>query len=315
MDSKTSLDSDGISTKLLKKIIYEIGTPLTHIFNLSITTGIFPSRLKTARVVPIFKSGKHESTDNYRPISLLSSISKILEKAIALQLVNHLEGNNLLYNHQYGFQKNKNTEHHLISAINYIHNALNNGDYCIGLFLDLKKAFDVCSHDILITKLKYLGIKDTALSWFQSYLQGRTQFVDINGKISSNKNLDISVLQGSILGPILFLCYINDLWKTTDLFTLMFADDTSAFKSGKNLNDLISHMNRELNKLAVWFRANKMAVNVEKTKFIIFRTHGKPIPNENVTLKFDANEPGQLYNPDYVYDLERFHNNHQDKNK
>ncbi len=315
MEAKSSLDSNGLSNSLLKKIIHEIGTPLAHIFSCSITTGKFPLKLKTARVIPIFKSGDPNLTDNYRPISLLSSLSKILEKVVAIQLVNHLDRNNLIYKHQYGFQKNKNTEQNLITAVNFIHNALNNGEYCIGLFLDLKKAFDVCSHEILLTKLKYLGIKNTALKWFESYLQDRTQYTDINGAKSSKKPINISVMQGSILGPILFLCYINDLYKATDLFTLMFADDTSAFKSGKNLKTLTEQMNQEINKLAVWFRANKMAVNVEKTKFIIFRTHGKKIDHNEAIIKFDANEPGQPYNNEMVYQLERIHNEHADKCK
>ena len=117
------------------------------------------------------------------------------------------------------------------------------------------------SHDILLKKLKNLGVRDTALQWFKSYLSNRKQQVDINGTFSELKNLPISVLQGSILGPILFLCFINDLWTVTNLFTLMFADDTSALKSGKNLNLLITEVNIELNKIAVWFRANKLAVN------------------------------------------------------
>ena len=124
MEGKSSLDSDELSTSLLMNIVFKISIPLAHIFSLSITTGTFPNKLRTARVIPIFKSGDPELTDNYRPISLLSSLSKILEKAIAVQLVNHLERNNLIYKHQYGFQKNKNTEHNLISAVNYIHSAL-----------------------------------------------------------------------------------------------------------------------------------------------------------------------------------------------
>ncbi len=315
MESKSSVDSDGLSTKLVKQIIYEISTPLAHIFSLSIEKGIFPKRLKTARVIPIFKSGMIELTDNYRPISLLSILSKTLEKVVAIQLVNHLDRNNLLYKHQYGFQKNKNTEHNLLSAVNFIHNSLNNGEYCIGLFLDLKKAFDVCSHDILLTKLKYLGVNDTALKWFQSYLQNRVQFVEINGTHSTLKPINISVMQGSILGPILFLCYINDLSKVTNLYTLMFADDTSAFKSGKNLKELVEQMNTEINKMAIWFRANKMCVNVEKTKFIIFRNQGKKIQNDEAVLKFDGNKPGLPHDDNMVYNLERIHNDHIDNNK
>ncbi len=312
MESKSSVDCDGISTSLLKKIINEISIPLAHVFNLSIQCGIFPTKLKTARVVPIFKSGNPNCTDNYRPISLLSTFSKILEKAIATQLINHLEINNLLYKHQYGFQKNKSTEHNLLSVTNFIFNAINRGEFCIGLFLDLKKAFDVCSHKILLKKLKYLDVRDAPLKWFKSYLENREQFVEVNSAKSSKSIINISVLQGSILGPILFLCYINDLWTCTNLATFMFADDTSAFKSGSDLPTLIRLMNTEINKIAIWFRANKMAVNVNKTKYIIFRSRGKRIdPQTNLDLIFDANEPNQPYNENLVYTLERFHDNHK----
>ena len=139
-----------------------------------------------------------ELCDNYRPISLQNSIAKILEKIVSTQLVNHLELNNLLYKHQYGFLRGRSTEQTLLHLTNKIGKA-------ISLFLDLKKAFDVCSHDILLMKLKKLGIKGKTLHWFASYLKNRVQYVDTNGSVSSPQNINISVLQGSILGPILFL--------------------------------------------------------------------------------------------------------------
>ena len=152
------MDCNGISCSLLKKIIHEISVPLSYIFSLSISTGTFPKSLKNARVVPIFKCGNREMTDNYRPISLLNTLSKVLEKAIAIQLVHHFESNNLLYKHQYGFQRQKNTKHNLILVTNLIYKALNNGEYCVGIFLDLRKAFDVCSHDICtINEIKLYG--------------------------------------------------------------------------------------------------------------------------------------------------------------
>jgi hypothetical protein len=138
--AKLSCDLEGISMQLLKAISHTICTPLSHIFNLSIQTGIFPEKLKKSRTVPIFKSGDPELCDNYRPISLLSSLSKVLEKMVSIQLVNHIELNHLLYEHQYGFQKNKSTEHNLTHLSNYIYSALNEKKYCIGIFLDLKKS-------------------------------------------------------------------------------------------------------------------------------------------------------------------------------
>jgi hypothetical protein len=311
LQPKNSLDIDGLSTNLIKKIAIEISIPLAHIFSLSLENGIFPNRLKTSRTVPIFKSGNPESCDNYRPIALLSALSKILEKIVSIKLVNHLEINKLLYTHQYGFQKHKSTEHNLIHAVNFIGNALNENKYALGVFFDLKKAFDVCSHNILITKLQYLGINGRTLQWFASYLAGRKQCVDIGGVLSDENDIMISILQGSILGPILFLCYINDLFKATNLFTLMFADDTFCLKSSHNLPELIREVNCEINKIAVWFRANKLAVNISKTKYIMFRTRGKKIENNVPDLVYNDNEPNIQNDPSLKIKLERYHNGHE----
>jgi len=312
LQPKSSCDVDGISTKLLKSLATEISWPLAHIFKLSLESGIFPAGLKSSRTVPIFKAGNPELCDNYRPIALLSTLSKVLEKMVSVQLVNHLDRNNILYEHQYGFQRNKSTEHSIIHSLNFISNALNDDKYCVGVFFDLKKAFDVCSHDILLMKLSKMGITGSALNWFKSYLSDRTQIVDINGSRSRSRQIKISILQGSILGPILFLCFINDLFRVTNLLTLMFADDTFTLKAGKNLNNLISDINIEINKMAVWFRANRLAVNIDKTKYIIFRMKGKTIDINTPNIEYNANEPNTPVNPDLITTLERYHDHHTD---
>ena len=310
LQPKNSCDVDGISTKLLKALAIEISSPLSHIFNLSLKDGIFPSRLKSSRTVPVFKSGNPDLCDNYRPIALLSTLSKILEKIVCVQLINHLNRNNILYEHQYGFQRNKSTKHNIIHALNHISKALNENKYCIGVFFDLKKAFDVCSHKILLMKLNKMGIRGTALEWFKSYLADRTQIVDINGSHSRSRKIKISILQGSILGPILFLCFINDLHHVTSLLTLMFADDTFTLKSNNNLNNLIHEVNAEINKIAIWFRANKLAVNINKTKYMIFRMKGKPLNINMPDLVYNENEPNQLSDNSLITTLERYHDNH-----
>ena len=186
---------------------------------------------------------------------------------------------------------------------------LNKNKYCIGIFLDLKKAFDVCSHDILLKKLQKMGINETAYNWFKSYLQGRSQCVDINNSFSDLFELDISVIQGSTLGPLLFLCYINDFWSATSLFSVLFADDTSCLAKGTVLKDLITYVNQELQKIANWFRANKMALNTSKTKYIIFRTHGKHIDPDDCNVVYNSNELGLEEDPNLISPIQRIHNN------
>ena len=310
--SKSSYDIDGISMKMLKAVAIEISSPLAHIFNLSLKTATFPSSLKLSRVVPIHKGGKVDTCDNYRPIALLSSISKILEKIVSLKLVNHLEYHKLISPKQFGFQRGKNTEHNLLNVVNFISNAINEGQFCIGIFLDLKKAFDVCNHEILFKKLASKGVTGNSLKWFKSYLAGRRQIVEVNGHQSSQETIDMSVIQGSILGPILFLVYIDDLPSSSSLETFLFADDTQGLKAGHNLPELIDCANLELKKWAQWFRSNKMSVNTAKTKFIIFHSRGRKVDMQNKSIVFDNNDPHAPFDPNLVSALERVHSNHID---
>ena len=313
LQPKMSSDAQGVSTKMVKVIGRAISYPLAHIFNLSLSGGVFPSKLKLCRVIPIFKAGNPLECDNYRPISLLSSISKVLEKIVSKKLIDHLLTNDLLYTHQYGFLPGRSTEHNLLQITNYISQALNEGNYCVGVFLDLKKAFDVCSHEILLEKIKKMGIRGVAYNWFKNYLAGRSQFVDINGCKSDPLNLDISVIQGSTLGPILFLCYINDFFAASTLFSVLFADDATTLGKGKNLADLTIYINGELQKIANWFRANKMSVNTAKTKFIVFRTRGKRVDPDHCNLMFNNNEIGLPEDPNLIFPIIRVHNDGEEE--
>lgn len=314
LPSKTSTDINELSMSFMKNIIAEIANPLTYIFNLSLNTGIVPSMLKKSRIVPIYKAGDADMCDNYRPISLLNSISKILEKIVSVWLVSHLAQNNILHLNQFGFQIGKNTEHNLLKVLNCIVDSLNKNEYCIGIFLDLKKAFDVCDHTILLKKMYHYGIRGTSLDWFRSYLTDRTQVVDINGVQSGERDIDISVMQGSILGPTLFLIYINDLPNVSNMNTFMFADDTQGLLSGKNLDELIDKTNTELKKWAGWFKANRMVVNTSKTKYIIF--HNKGMQAKTVKdILFDNNEPGVIPNPALISKIERISINNVNENE
>jgi hypothetical protein len=314
LKSKNSNDIDGVSSKMIKLVIQEIKIPLSHIFNLSLLSGDFPLKLKRSKVVPIFKSGNKNECDNYRPISLLCSISKILEKVVAKKLLDHLQSNNLIYNHQYGFLPKRSTEQNLLQVTNYISDALNDGMFCIGVFIDLRKAFDVCSHKILLKKLQNLGISGVNLKWFKSYLANRLQRVDIKGTLSDEKCFNISVIQGSILGTILFLCYINDFYTCTALFTTLFADDGSCLSKHKNLQTLVNFVNSELQKVANWFLANKMAINTSKTKFILFRTQGKQVDENICKISYNNNEIGKPIDQNLIFNIERIHNGGITKN-
>ena len=204
--------------------------PLTHIMNMSILHGVFPSELKIAKVIPLFKAGDKMVMSNYRPVSVLPLFSKILERLMYTRLLKFINENGLLYKFQFGFRESHSPNLAIIYLVDKISNALEEGDYVLGLFLDFSKAFDTVNHNILFEKLEFYGVRGTALDWFKSYLNAREQYVVFDGTESSHKHISCGVLQGSILGPLLFLLYINDLAMVSDkLFSLLFADDSNMF--------------------------------------------------------------------------------------
>ena len=269
---KLSAGADFISTKLLKQIAPMIITPLHHLINLSLETGYVPREFKIAKVVPVFKSGDKHNYNNYRPISLLSSFSKLMEKVVARQIIGFLKFHNLLYKHQYGFRENHSCSQPVLHFTDKIYNALNQKPSAatISIFIDLKKAFDTVDHKILLQKMDHYGIRGTTNTWFENYLSDREQFVSVHGIESKTVKMVCGVPQGSVLGPLLFLLFINDLPNATDFLTLLFADDTTFQMSGFDINLLFRNANSELEKASTWFRANKLTLNVDKTKFMLF---------------------------------------------
>ena len=278
---------DEIPSLVVKQTIDSTLEPLTHIFNLSLSSGIFPDEMKIAKVIPLFKSGDTTSFSNYRPVSILSIFSKILERIMYTRLLSFINNHNLLYDFQFGFRTKRSPNLALIFLVDKITNALENGECVLGLFLDFSKAFDTVNHDILFLKLEHYGIRGSALDLFKHYLTNRSQYVVYNGLKSEKQRITCGVPQGSILGPLLFLIYINDLGDVSkNIFTLLFADDSNLFLSGKSPDLLIKEMNQELIKILNWLEVNKLSLNLDKTHFIIFRKgKTKLTVNEDLVIK------------------------------
>ena len=263
---------DSISMHIVKNAFNTIKKPLGHIINISFSTGIFPLELKIARVLPLYKSGEASHFSNYRPVSVLPAISKVFEKLLYQRLLSFVNTHNILYAFQFGFRALHSPGIALIMLVDKISRALEEGDYVLGLFLDFSKAFDTVNHDILFKKLQYYGIQGTTLDLFKSYLSNRYQYVEYNGAASRKANIVCGVPQGSILGPLLFLIYINDLaHASSEIFSILFADDSNLFLSGKNPNELIQKMNTEIKHVFDWLQLNKLSINLKKTHYMIFR--------------------------------------------
>ena len=259
MDKTKSFGLDKIHPFLLQSSAIEIHQPLTFIINLSLKTGVFPESLKIAKVIPIFKQGCRLLCNNYRPISILLALSKIFEKCVLNQITFYFILEGLFTDNQYGFRRERTTTGHgcLVDLIEEITVALDQGEYALSIFLDLSKAFDTVNHSILLTKLIYYGIEDMENQWFDSYLHKRKQRVLVNGIFSDLLMINSGVPQGSILGPFLFLIYINDTEQATKEFSLrLFADDTSLTLTDKNLDLLIEKANAVFNPIYEWLCPN-----------------------------------------------------------
>ena len=269
-----SAGHDHILPKVIKYSKDLILVPLTHIINLSFTQGVVPNSLKIAHITPIYKSGDSEKVDNYRPISLLTTFSKIYEKIMYIRLYCFLEDNRVISNHQFGFRRNFSPELAINKAVDYITQSLDNKKHAIGLFLDIRKAFDAVNIEYLILKLSHYGIRGLALKWFQSYLTHRTQRVKYCNTLSIAKPVTCGVPQGSTLGPLLFLLYINDFHHCLNhLNPVLFADDTNLFLAGSNLAETEHAFNVDLGSLNEWFACNKLSLNLGKTHSMLFNLH------------------------------------------
>ena len=298
LPSKTSFGYDKISNIMLKSIITAISTPLSIVFNQSISTGKFPQKMKQAEVVPLYKGKDMDLVINYRPISLLITISKLLEKVIYRRMYSFLEKYNILFQSQYGFRSNHNCEHAILELTGNILQAREKSEYPVCIFLDLSKAFDMLNHQVLLCKLDKIGIRGIANNWFESYLSGCSlvaKVTTLENKTTYLEAFDISfgTAPGSCLGPLLFFLFCNDI-HLLPLYSqlILFADNTTLFNSHKSEIYLEYMLNRDLEILFDWFRANQLSINLEKTVMMQFwskhdkikiRAMNNPIPNVQST--------------------------------
>ena len=264
---------DEINSNVIKSSYNELLVPLFHICKISLKTGCFPEKLKIAKITPLFKSGETDLLNNYRPISILPVFSKILEKIMYNRVYKHVSDNLLLYEKQFGFQKACSPEYAILQLTKEIYESFDKQQFTLGIFVDLSKAFDTVNHTILLSKLTSFGIQGIYIDWFKSYLHNRKQYISYDDKKSKIKIITCGVPQGSILGPLLFLLYVNDLQQASKIIKpIMFADDTNLFYSNKDLKLLFKTVNTELERIQIWFNANKLSLNVSKTKYSLFHS-------------------------------------------
>ena len=282
----TIVGFDDLNAMCIKISSQFLVKPLTHICNLSLSQGIFPEQLKIANVIPLYKSDDSMLFNNYRPVSVLCVVSKIFEMIMYNRVTTFLE---ILHGNQYGFRKKSSTHVALLTFVDKVIQAIENGEYTLGVFLDFSKAFDTVDHKILLDKLDHYGIRGCALFWFRIYLSHRFQYVTYSGSQSSQQLIKCGVPQGSILGPLLFLVYINDLCivcKITE--PVLFADDTNLFSSGSNASSLQDGVNNDLAIIAEWLKVNKLSLNIKKTNFMCFSAKNKPSPCLSLQIDMEA---------------------------
>jgi hypothetical protein len=276
LDSTKSTGLDGISAKILKSCGDSIVIPITSMINNSIRLGIFPDKLKEARVIPLFKSSDRSDPNNYRPISILPTISKLFERHLSKQIKMHLQQTGMIHKFQSGFREKHSCQTSLTRIFNDWLDAIDKGNYVGALFLDLRKAFDLVDHEILLYKMKLYNFSTNATMLIESYLTNRYQTVKAGNVLSSKRTIKSGVPQGSILGPILFLIYINDIaFDIPKTIIDLYADDATLYTKHKNVHNIETQLQNDLDTVSNWCYRNNMVINANKSKCMLIGSNKK----------------------------------------
>ena len=286
LDSDSSNDVLKLDCKLLKLSSSLICTSLTHLFNLSLMSRIIPPDWKLARITPIYK-GKGDTSEecNYRPISVLSYVAKLFEKQVHFQLLHYLEFHSFITPYQSAYLKKHSTVTCLHRVVDDMCENIDDDLLCGVCFLDIEKCFDSINHDILRRKLAQYGVNGDALQWFENYLQGRPQCVRVNNVTSESRPCTMGVPQGSILGPLLFLLYVNDFPQHVQNENCnIFADDTIIYSFGSNVHEVMTHLQGALDSAIPWYTSNRLGINADKSAMMLVGKNSKVQNHVNVTI-------------------------------
>ena len=288
LDINKSPGDDGISGKLLKSCTILFSKLISHLANKIMITGKYPNKLKLGKIIPIHKKNNKIDPTNYRPICLLSVINKIIEKVLHKRLYEYFEKYKIIYQYQFGFRHSYSTTMALIEITDQLREQIENKNVTIGIYIDLTKAFDLVDHRMLITKLESYGIRGPAIELIRSYLSDRSQFTQIDHAKSNIKRVSCGVPQGSVLGPLFFLIFVNDMQNCTTANLRLFADDTNIFISHKDPKTLKQEAETCINNITKWLIANKLLLSEEKTNFSIFMPSNQKIPDILNTIKVNG---------------------------
>ena len=298
LETGKSVGLDGLSARFLKDGAVVLADPITHIVNFSISAESVPSGFKDARVKPLYKKGGKLDPGNYRPVSVLTTLSKILERTVHKQLVRYLESKQILFDYQSGFRSGFSTDTCLANLTDYVRSELSKGKLVGMVLIDLRKAFDTVDFEILLSKLRIMGVKST--DWFRSYLTGRRQCVNVNGTDSEFLNVTCGVPQGSILGPTLFLCYVNDMSISLKCKLSLYADDSALIASNRSVENLCSFLSKELESCSKWLVDSKLSLHVDKCESIVFSSSQKAKLRDAFKISCFGNEVKRVSTVKYL---------------